>query len=176
MRFPWTLKRSARSRRMRITITPDAKVVVTIPTYISSTRAEMFVREKSAWIESKLAWLKATGAGNRPRLTKTHFKQHKEQARILAEERTAYFNTHYKFHYTTITIRNQKTRWGSCSKRGALSFNFRIALIAKELVDYVIVHELCHLGAMNHSKRFWDLVAETIPNHKALRRKLRLQR
>ncbi len=104
---------------------------------------------------------------------KKHYRENKEAARRIITERVAYLNQGYGFTIGKIAIRNQKTRWGSCSKRGNLNFNYRIATLSQELADYVIVHELCHLGEFNHSARFWDLVAKVVPNHRELRRQLR---
>jgi predicted metal-dependent hydrolase len=97
---------------------------------------------------------------------------YKEKARALATARLAHFNSFYHFTYHRISIRNQKTRWGSCSSRGNLNFNYKIALLPAHLVDYIIVHELCHLGQMNHSAKFWELVSKTTPNYLALRKEL----
>jgi predicted metal-dependent hydrolase len=82
-------------------------------------------------------------------------------------------NKPYGFVYGKIAIRNQKTRWGSCSRRGNLNFNYRVGLLPQKLMDYVIVHELCHLGEFNHSYKFWDLVAKTVPEYKAIRQELK---
>ncbi len=79
----------------------------------------------------------------------------------------------YTFLYSRISIRNQSSRWGSCSRKGNLSFNYRLALLPPRLADYIIVHELCHLGEFNHSKKFWDLVALTIPDWQKLRVELK---
>jgi predicted metal-dependent hydrolase len=95
-----------------------------------------------------------------------HFKQHQEIARALIQERIVYWNQFYKLHYNRIAIRNQGTRWGSCSTKGNLNFNYRLLFIAPELVDYVVVHELCHLAHFNHGKDFWTLVGQTIPDYK----------
>ena len=97
----------------------------------------------------------------------------KEEARDLARERIRHFNTAYGFEIKRISIRNQKTRWGSCSKKGNLNFNYLIAVLPQTLADYIIVHELCHLGEFNHSRKFWDLVAVTIPNFREIRREFR---
>jgi predicted metal-dependent hydrolase len=99
---------------------------------------------------------------------------HKSQALYLAKVRLEHFNQFYNFKYNKVTIRNQISRWGSCSKRGNLNFNYRIALLPEELRDYIIVHELCHLGEFNHSKNFWALVEKTIPNWSELRKKLKI--
>lgn len=103
------------------------------------------------------------------------FLLHKTPALDLVTIRLAHFNSIYNFTYHRITIRNQSSRWGSCSRKGNLSFNYRLALLPPELADYIIVHELCHLGEFNHSKKFWDLVEKTIPNWRILRNNLREQ-
>ena len=100
------------------------------------------------------------------------FLEYKEEARELARRRIEYFNQMYGFKFNTISIRNQKTRWGSCSRKGNLNFNYKIALLPARLSDYIIVHELCHLGEFNHSSKFWNLVAQTIPDYSARRKEL----
>lgn len=99
--------------------------------------------------------------------------QNKELARRLVVERIAHFNTIYGVVIARISIRNQKTRWGSASKKGNLNFHHAIIHLPPELADLIIVHELCHLKEFSHSKKFWDLVALAVPNWRELRRKLR---
>jgi predicted metal-dependent hydrolase len=96
-----------------------------------------------------------------------------EQARGIVTEGVEYFAALYGVQYGKIFIKNQQTRWGSCSSRGNLNFNYRIALLRPELQDYLIVHELCHLREMNHGKKFWDMVSEQIPDYKALDKELK---
>lgn len=100
------------------------------------------------------------------------YLKYKEQARELAHRKADEYSKIYNVTYNRIAIRNQKTRWGSCSKSGNLNFSYKIALLPEELSDYIIVHEVCHLEEFNHSKNFWNLVAQTIPNHEELRKKL----
>jgi predicted metal-dependent hydrolase len=97
----------------------------------------------------------------------------REQARTLVKVRIAYFNTHYRHTVGKIFIKNHKSRWGSCSEKGNLNFNYKVALLPPAVADYVVVHELCHLREFNHSERFWALVAQTIPDYKARRAQLR---
>ena len=97
----------------------------------------------------------------------------REEARIFVENRIGYFNKFYSFEINRIAIKNQKTRWGSCSSKGNLNFNYKIIYLKPALADYLIVHELCHLGQLNHSKKFWALVFKTIPNYVKINRELR---
>ncbi len=105
--------------------------------------------------------------------SKKAYSKYKEAARRLAKSRIKYYNTFYHFKVNRISIKNTKSRWGSCSKKGNLNFNYKIVLLPQDLADYVIVHELCHLGEFNHSKKFWKLVELTIPNYKNLKRKFK---
>lgn len=101
------------------------------------------------------------------------YLSNKEEARILVLRKLVELNEHYHFVYNRVSIRNQRSRWGSCSKKGNLNFNYRIVELSDELQDYIIVHELCHLGMFNHSKKFWELVAQKIPDHIGARKALR---
>ncbi|MGH7141353.1 MAG: M48 metallopeptidase family protein [Minisyncoccia bacterium] len=97
----------------------------------------------------------------------------RERARTLAEVRLAHYAPIYGVFFGRIFIRDQKTRWGSCSSKGNLNFNWRIATLPPMLVDYVVVHELCHLIEFNHSPKFWALVGRTVPTYKEARKHLR---
>jgi predicted metal-dependent hydrolase len=97
----------------------------------------------------------------------------KETARVLVKRQLEFFNELYKFQYKRISIKNQRARWGSCSKTGNLNFHYKIVLLPANLSNYIIVHELCHLKQFDHSKNFWDLVSKTIPDYKELRKKLK---
>ncbi|MDD5318836.1 MAG: M48 family metallopeptidase [Candidatus Pacebacteria bacterium] len=105
---------------------------------------------------------------------KASLLKYAETARLLVHTRLVYFNQFYNFKYGTVRIKAQTTRWGSCSSKGNLNFNYRIVLLPAHLADYIVVHELCHLGQFNHSQKFWDLVANTLPNFKLLRNELKM--
>ncbi|MDO8552655.1 MAG: M48 family metallopeptidase [bacterium] len=151
----------------------DGAVIVTTPYHCGVSSAERFVREKIDWLLKKLEFF--TPFRKRParRRTKVEYRQNKERAYRLALERIEHFNRSYNFNFNSVNIRNQKTRWGSCSKKGNLNFNYKIALLPERLSDYIIVHELCHLGEFNHSKKFWRLVTKTMPDHANLRKELK---
>jgi predicted metal-dependent hydrolase len=107
------------------------------------------------------------------RSNKRDLRKHRATAFELISRRLVELNQHYNFKYGKITIRNQKSRWGSCSKSGNLNFNYQILFLPAELRDYILVHELCHVKEFNHGKAFWELVAETIPDYKERRKRLR---
>ncbi|MDF2840148.1 MAG: hypothetical protein K0Q99_920 [Clostridia bacterium] len=88
-----------------------------------------------------------------------------EKAEEEIKQRAKEFGMIIGVHYNHIRIKDTKTRWGSCSSKGNLNFNFRILMAPKEVMDYIIVHELCHLKQMNHSKAFWNEVAQYMPDY-----------
>lgn len=101
----------------------------------------------------------------------------KEVTRVLVAERVQHFLKHYGDRHGIIVgkvaIRNQKSRWGSCSKKGNLNFNYKLVFLSPEVRDYVIVHEICHIKEFNHGRGFWTLVSETVPDYYELRKQLR---
>lgn len=100
-------------------------------------------------------------------------RRYRKAARTQFEARVAYYHRITGGHYTSITIRDQKSRWGSCSSSGTLSFNYRLIFAPPIILDYVVVHELCHLTHMNHSKDFWNMVAAVMPDYKVHKQWLR---
>lgn len=100
-------------------------------------------------------------------------KRYRNAARARFEQRCAYYRTLTGGSYTSVTVRDQKTRWGSCSSRGTLSFNYRLIFAPPEVLDYVVVHELCHLTHMNHSKEFWNKVGSVMPDYNIHRKWLK---
>ncbi|MFC1617711.1 M48 family metallopeptidase [Patescibacteria group bacterium] len=169
----YIIRDSSRARQMNITVKRDGQVIVTKPRWISRRRAASFVIEKQAWIAKKQAELARRADSLLGRHDVRHYQQHKTKARQFVFERLEYFNSYYNFRYNRISIRNQRTRWGSCSRRKNLNFNYKLLLLPRELADYIVVHELCHLAELNHSARFWKLVARVVPEHRELRKKLR---
>ncbi|PJC55877.1 hypothetical protein CO026_03305 [Candidatus Kaiserbacteria bacterium CG_4_9_14_0_2_um_filter_41_32] len=94
------------------------------------------------------------------------YLDNKETARALIHERLIHFNQYYNFSYNRVAIRNQRRCWGSCSSKGNLNFSYKLLFLPADLRDYVILHELCHLRELNHSRRFWDTMAEVMPDYK----------
>lgn len=104
---------------------------------------------------------------------KIYEQRYRDSARSIFTDRVKYYHTFTGGNYTSITIRDQKTRWGSCSSRGTLSFNYRLIFAPQKVLDYVVVHELCHLTHMNHSKDFWNMVEQVMPDYKTYKNWLR---
>ena len=107
-------------------------------------------------------------------LSAKDFKENKKKAYELINERILYFNQSGEYPVGKVSIKNQKTRWGSCSGKRNLGFNYKLLFLPENLRDYIIIHELCHLKEMNHSKNFWNLVSEWVPDYKAIRRQIKL--
>ena len=169
----YTLRVSKKARHMRLAIYRDGNFVVTVPRNMNSNAIERFIIRKSQWIINKLEYFKSFSGQVLVKNSKKAYLEHKGLALALAQERIAYFNQMYGFKFHKISIKNQKTRWGSCSKKGNLNFNYKIASLPREMADYIIVHELCHLKEFNHSSNFWDLVAKSMPNYLNLRKQLK---
>ena len=167
---PYEVRRSKRARALRLSVYADGAVVVTAPTLFSLRAIERYVTAHSTWVHRKLEEYRGRTVvyvrrADIPRL--------KREALARAEDRVRHFAALYGVTYGKISIRAQKTRWGSCSRDGNLSFNYRLAALSPALVDYVVVHEICHRIAFDHSRVFWQAVEATIPNHRALRKELR---
>lgn len=161
----YELRKSRRARRLRLAVYCDGSFVVTAPRGFDFSKIEDFILEKAGWVLEKIAFMKKRGQNLLVfRSSRREYQKLKIQALELAERKVAEFNRFYGFRYKKINIRNQKTRWGSCSRKGNLNFNYKIALLPEKYADYIVVHELCHLKEFNHSRNFWNLVARTVPD------------
>ena len=169
----YTIRKSRRARRLRLAVYCDGTIVVTTPFDLKETIAEKFIKEKSKWLLDKILFFKHNRGQFITKSNRRDYLKYKGKAYDFAVDRVNYFNKIYKFKFNQINIKNQKTRWGSCSRKGNLTFNYKIVLLPKVLSDYIIVHELCHLGEFNHSKRFWNLLKRTVPNYLEIKRKFK---
>ena len=172
-KIEYTHKVSSRARNLRLAVYGGGELVVSSPRFLSDKYIERFIIEKTEWVINKIAKFKDVPKRTPLKERRRHYKEYKEKARVLVENRLEYFNQFYNFKYNNICIRNQKTRWGSCSKKGNLNFNYKIALLPEKHADYIVVHELCHLGQFNHSSKFWDLVAKCVPDYKQIRKEMK---
>ncbi len=172
-RSTYTVVRSTRAKNMRITIR-ETGVLVTIPYGMSMVSAERYILEKKEWIDRSVLRIqrRVDGVLKIPKATKKDYLEKKTAAHRLVTQSLLEWNTLYKLTWNTVTIKNTSSRWGSCSKKRNLNFNYRIVYLPKNLADYLIVHELCHLQEMNHREGFWKLVEKAIPDYKKLRKEL----
>ena len=169
MTFSYQIIRSDR-KTIAIQIMPDGSVVVRCPKRMRVDEVRKFVDSKSSWIEKHLA---NRVPQNEEKLTDSELKQLRERTRILVTERVRYFAPLVGVTYNQIAIRSQRTRWGSCSSKGNLNFNCLLGLVPSEVLDYVVVHELCHRKELNHSDRFWNEVAKMLPDYKVRKKWLK---
>ena len=168
METTYKLVRSNR-KTLAVEIKGDGQVIVRAPYRISKREIERFVTEKADWIEKHLKTIRERQAA-RPAVKKLTAAEIQELADVAMKdfpERVRRFAPQVGVTYGRITIRNQKTRWGSCSSKGNLNFNCLLMLAPSEVRDYVVVHELCHRLEMNHSPRFWAEVERILPDYKA---------
>ncbi len=172
----YEIRRSSR-RTIGIEITPDG-LLVRAPRRASIAEIERVLQKHSRWIDShmqKLADDTACAAQAGP-LTEAELQDLADTARIRIPERVAYYAPLIGIdpaQIGRITIRHQKTRWGSCSAKGNLNFNCLLMLTPPEVLDSVVVHELCHMKEMNHSARFYDEVLRVFPEYKKWHRWLK---
>ena len=168
-KIEYTLRKHRQAKRLKLAIYCDGNFVVTVPWRMSIWNVDQFIREHADWVLEKMKSMKKLGKNNLfARNDRAEYLELKERARALVYNRLEKFNKFYDFNYKGVAIRNQKTRWGSCSSKGNLNFNYKIVLLPPRHADYIIVHELCHIKEFNHSKRFWNLVAKTIPEYEKI--------
>lgn len=172
-KIEYILKISDRARRIRFTVYGGGELVVTVPRKFRESDMERFMHQKADWILEKTQKFKKFKK-NAPYGNERHnFLIHRRAALALVRRKLAHYNSIYSFDFNKIAIKSQRTCWGSCSKRRNLNFNYKLAFLPEYMVDYVVVHELCHLGEFNHSKNFWDLVARAIPDYLRIRKELK---
>lgn len=149
----------------------DGSVKVRAPYRVSQAEIQRFVESKKDWIRKHLNRLAQTET--KEMLSEKELKELEQKALQVIPQRVSYYANVMGVTYGRITIRNQKTRWGSCSSKGNLNFNCQLMLMPDEIIDYVVVHELCHRKQMNHSKAFWDEVEKIMPDYKKRREYLK---
>ena len=169
----YTLRKSNRTKRVSLSVSHDGSVAVTIPYSLTENVAERFLQEKANWLFSRLEFFKQFEERIIIKKTIKDYAENKEKALSLVKSKVVYFSKLYEFEYNRISVRNQKTRWGSCSKKRNINFNYKILFLTERLADYIIVHELCHTKELNHSKNFWNLVKEILPDYKKLRKEIK---
>lgn len=171
-----TLIRSRR-KSLAIEITPELQVVVRAPARMLVREINAFVQEKDDWIRAHLQRMeekkRLREQHREPAFSEEELQELATQAMTLIPQKVRYYAQIIGVTYGRITIRNQRTRWGSCSGKGNLNFNCLLLLMPEEVLDYVVVHELCHRKEMNHSARFWEEVEKILPDYRQRRKWLK---
>ena len=165
---PLFFVRHRRARRYLLRVEPDGRLRVTIPRGGSRREAEAFAMRHVAWVTGQRERLTAPGlpAEERLRLRARAVEELPVRLRALADE-------HGVTGLTRVSIRNQRTRWGSCGRDGHITLNWRLVLMPPAVRDYVLIHELMHLRRMDHSPAYWQLVAQACPSYSEARAWLR---
>lgn len=175
--LPYILIRSNR-KSYAISISPEGQITVRVPLRTREEEIRHILTDRQHWIITKYLEIQKQQAA-RPVSDLTEAQRASLAQRYIAAakeyfpKRVAYFQPFTGGTYSRITIRDQKTRWGSCSARGTLSFNWRLMLAPPTILDYVVVHELCHLTHMNHSAAFWQAVEAVYPDYRTARKWLK---
>jgi predicted metal-dependent hydrolase len=219
---PYTIKVNPRARSIRLNLSLDRGLVITIPRSYDARQVPALVREKLPWIEKNMlkleqerakrppqpaipemidlpavreqwkiktvkasgSWLRMkidmpstltlTGPVDEPKLVHQLLSRWlHDRAQIVLGEHLLELSRKMGMHYSRLTIRDQRTRWGSCSTTGTISLNQRLLFVPEHLMTYVLVHELCHTVVHSHSPEFWALVSQYVPDHKKCRAELR---
>ena len=160
------LEHSSRARRIIITVRPGKGVRVAVPRRTSFKSALEFVRVKKPWIKKHLAKIKEY-ENQKKAFNDIFLSIDKTEARKKIIGRLQQLAEQHGFTYNKVSIRNQRTRWGSCSGKGNISLNMKLVVLPQELFDYVILHELVHTRIHNHSRKFWKELDKYVENAKA---------
>ncbi len=170
--FTYELIRAKR-RSMSLKVDLDGKITVRAPYRTPVQTADWFVEGHRDWIEVRLK-AGARIMAERPSYTDMERAEGRKQAAEVIKARCRYYAPVMGVSYGTVTIREQKTRWGSCSAKGNLNFNWKLVLMPPEILDYVVVHELAHRIQLNHSAAFWAEVGKILPDYKERRQWLKV--
>ena len=169
--FTYDLVRAKR-RSMSLKVSLDGTITIRAPYGMKIETADWFVESHREWIEKRLLAGKKILA-EKPSYTEEERMAGRKRAASLIQASCRYYAPLMGVSYGTITIREQKTRWGSCSAKGNLNFNWKLAMMPEEILDYVVVHELAHRLQMNHSAAFWKEVEKILPDYQKRRQWLK---
>ena len=165
-----------RSRRKTLALeVQEDRVLLRAPLRCPRATLEAFVEKNRGWLSRRLQAReeRRRALAAIPALREEELAALQKRGRTVFAERAAHFAPLVGVDYGRVTIRSQKTRWGSCSAKGDLNFNCLLLLMPPSVLDYVVVHELCHRKQMNHSPRFWAEVERVIPDYKAAQKWLK---
>ena len=164
------IERSRRAKRISVSIRPFKGVRVAVPFGVSFDKAQLFAQSKAGWINKHLG--KMEHLEQRAKALSPTSPIDRSAARKVLIDRLNLLAKKYGFTYNRVFIRNQKTRWGSCSTKNNINLNVNLVRLPDELIDYTILHELVHIRVKNHSRRFWDQMDMLLGDAKKIDKKL----
>ena len=172
---PVLLEKSQRAKRLNISVRPYKGIRVAVPRTVSLARAKEFVQANLPWAQKNLAYVRTLEQEHQAAVDELP-RVDKARAKRIITTRLACLALQHGFKYRKVFIRNQKSRWGSCSSQNNINLNVNLVGLTDELMDYVILHELVHTEILNHSPRFWGRLEEFVPNARFLDKQLNKHR
>lgn len=159
---------------MRLAVHCDGRIVVTVPArFDDHTVVERYIMDKKQWLMDKMHFFNSVDSALMRVFSEDDYLKNKDAAFCLVEKRVKAFNKTLGFQYNKIIIKDFKTKWGSCSKKKNLHFNYKLIFLPKKQQDYIIIHELCHVKECSHSRKFWALVEKIMPDYLSIKNDLR---
>ena len=165
-------ERSSRAKNINISVRPFHGVRVAVPSGVSFKKAREFAWSKKGWIQKHLEKMRQVEQDHRI-LSKNFNNINRPDARKILTARLDELAEKHGLKYNRVFIRNQKTRWGSCSSKNNISLNAKLVKLPEELMDYIILHELVHTRVRNHGKKFYAELGRLVPDQKLLNSKLK---
>jgi hypothetical protein len=162
---------SNRARHISISVKPFKGVRVVVPSGVSFDKAKQFARSKKSWIKKHLVKMKQVEKDYK-RFSKHSAEINKTEARKKLVNRLNELSEQYGFSYNKVAVRNQKTRWGSCSSKNNINLNMKLVRLPDEMIDYVLLHELVHTRIKNHSHAFWTELNKFVADARGMRKKM----
>ena len=169
--IPVIFHKSFRARRLTISIKPFKPVRITYPARVSQKKAEDFLKTNIEWVKKAIMKMREIEKQTPAKVDLPVIN--KNNARIYLTSRLKYLAEKFNFSYNKVFIRNQRTRWGSCSGTNNINLNINLVRLPQELMDYVLLHELVHTKIKNHSSKFWNELDRYVANSKSVAKLLR---
>ncbi len=171
LEFKYQIRKSTKAKNIRISIKPDGLVELVLPKFMPEFLGKTFLKKNKTWVLKNLEKQKIKKIHqekNNFQKIKLEYseKYYRDKAKKYLPERVIFFTNLLDIAFNQVRIKNTKTRWGSCSGKKNLNFSWKIMLAPEKVIDYLVVHEICHLKEMNHSQKFWSLVELLDPKFK----------
>lgn len=169
--IPYCIYRQYR-KTLAMSFSEEGILEIKMPYFYQLQNVLEFIKKKENWIVKQYNRIQ-NQQEHKIVICKNEYNEYLKKAHEILNRKVAYYSRIIGVSYNRVTIRNQKTRWGSCSSKGNINLNWKLVLMPEEIQDYVVIHELCHLIEMNHSRQFWNCVERYCKNYELCRKWLR---